>query len=91
MSLAMISSTPIVPRSPLAAAHGDGSVFGFLVAQHEHVRDLVHLRLANLKADLLVAQIQLAADAQAVQLFGDGPWARRRRGLVIVITFTCVG
>lgn len=48
-------------------AHGDGVVLRFLVAEHEHIRDLLALRLADLVADLLVAQVRLDAQACLLQ------------------------
>ena len=44
-------------------AHGDGVVLRFLIAEHEHIRDLLTLRFTDLIADLLIAQVGLDSDA----------------------------
>ena len=52
-------------------AHGDGVILRFLVAEHEHIRDLLTLRFTDLIADLLIAQVGLDAQASLLQAVGD--------------------
>ena len=53
----------------LAVADGDGFGLGLAVAQHEHIGDFLHLCLPDLKADLLVAQVQLRPE-----VFAQAAW-----------------
>lgn len=50
-----------------AVARGDGTGFDIAVADDEHIRDLLHLRVADLLADLLAAGV----DRHAVALRGE--------------------
>ena len=52
-------------------AHGNRVAFRFLIAEDEHIRDLLALCLADLVADLLVAQIGLDAQASLLQTVGN--------------------
>ena len=58
-----------------AVARGDGAGFDVAVADDEHVGDLLHLRVADLLADLLAAGI----DGHAAALRGD-PCSSQQRG-----------
>ena len=55
----------------LAVAHRHLAVLLFAVAHHQHVRDLLQLRVADLEVDLLVALVHGGADAGRVELLLD--------------------
>src|SRR6266849_3058423 len=54
-----------------AVAYGDGAGFGFFCSDHEHVRNFLHLRVADLGGQLFVAIIEMDANAMALKCFGD--------------------
>ena len=63
-----------------AVARGNGAVLHVAVADDHHVGDLLHLRVADLAADLLVAVVDLDAEAPVFELLGLlGASAARRR------------
>ena len=53
-----------------AQAQGDLIAFHFLVADHQHVRNLLLLSVANLGVHALAAVVQIGADALGFEL-GD--------------------
>jgi len=58
----------MAPRSPsLAGADRNGAVFHIAVADDQHVGDLLHLAVADLLVDLLVAVVHHHADAALLQ------------------------
>ena len=54
-----------------AVTDRDGLVLDVAVAHHQHVGDLLQGGLADLLADLLVAQVHLRTEAGLIQLGGD--------------------
>src|SRR5260370_16775467 len=54
-----------------AVAYGNGAGFGFFCSDHQHVRNFLHLRVANLGGQLFVAIVQMDADAMALKCIGD--------------------
>ena len=52
-------------------ADGHGLVLHVAVADDEHIRDLLHLGLADLVADLLAAVVRLGTDARVAQTVDD--------------------
>src|SRR5437667_6510218 len=54
-------------RSHVLAARRDGAGFGLARPDHHHVRDLLELRVADLGAELLVAEVDLGPDAALPQ------------------------
>src|SRR3989338_8301761 len=62
------------PEIPVAAMPNRHAVrLGFTSTHDGHVRDLLQLRIADLRLHLLLALIQPRADATAAQLPGDLP------------------
>src|SRR6266478_7276977 len=53
-----------------AMADGDGAGFGFLGADHEHVGNLLHLRVADFGWELFVAVVEMDTDAVALESVG---------------------
>src|SRR5713226_7947879 len=51
--------------------HGDRAGFGFLAADHEHVGNLLQLRVPDFCRQLLIAVVEVHAQAMALQRFGD--------------------
>ena len=56
-----------------AVAHRHLLVLLLAVAHHQHVRNLLQLRFADLQVDLFVAVVQRGANARRVQLLLDRP------------------
>src|SRR5260370_29126570 len=53
-----------------AVADGDGASFGFLGANHQHVGNLLELRVADFRRQLFVAVVEMDAQLVALQSFG---------------------
>src|SRR5260370_17304344 len=51
-------------------ADGDGAGFGFSCADHEHVGNFLHLRVADFGWELFVAVVEMDTDAVALESFG---------------------
>src|SRR5690349_16649211 len=51
-------------------ADGDGARFGLSGADHEHIGNFLHLRIADLGRQFFVAVIEMDADAVALESFG---------------------
>ena len=51
-------------------ADGDGTGFGFFCADHEHVGDFLHLRVADLGGEFFIAVVEMDADVVALEGFG---------------------
>src|SRR6266436_4150074 len=56
-----------------AVADGDGASFGFLCANHQHVGNLLELRVADFRRQLFVAVVEVHTEVVALQSFGDVP------------------
>src|ERR1700726_1361046 len=54
-----------------AVAYGDGAGFGFFCANDEHVRDFLHLRVADLGRQFFVAVVEMDANAVSLERFSD--------------------
>src|SRR6266568_3417511 len=54
-----------------AMADGDGASFGFLGANHQHVGNLLELRVADFRRQLFVAVVEMDAQLVTLQSFGD--------------------
>src|SRR6266581_9283036 len=53
-----------------AMADGDGASFGFLCANHQHVGNLLELRVADFCRQLFVTIVKMDAEVVALQSFG---------------------
>ena len=70
---AMKSASGLAPWSPcLRLRTATWPLSCFAAAHHQHVRDLLQLRLADLQVDLLAAVVHRGADAGRVELLPDG-------------------
>src|SRR5882762_1283074 len=54
-----------------AVADGDGAGFGFFCADYQHVRNFLHLRVADLGGEFFVAVVEMDADVVTLESFGD--------------------
>ena len=55
----------------LAIAHSDLAALLLAIPHHQHVRDLLHLRVADLQVHFLVALVHRRANARLLQLLLD--------------------
>ena len=55
----------------LTGTDGNDAVFDLFIADDQHIGDLLHLRFADLEADLFIAQVCLDAHTGGVELFCD--------------------
>src|ERR1700693_86333 len=69
------------PRvAPVPQAHRNGAGRGLLLSQHEHRGDLLHFRLADAGAELLVPVIELGEQAGGGEAAGDRARPPREKG-----------
>src|SRR5258706_3893034 len=54
-----------------AVAYGDGAGFGLFWADDEHVRDFLHLRVADLGGEVFVAIVEMDANVVVLYRFRD--------------------